>query len=111
MKDNVTKTEKKRREDELNKILSKTCLENNIPYLGKEVEVLLSGKNKKGEWMGYTRTLKKVKVKNIKAKTNIDLTGKFVFVKITKVKDFGMEGKMVEVSPPKADPPLAESKN
>jgi tRNA-2-methylthio-N6-dimethylallyladenosine synthase len=93
LEDNVSREEKKRREEELMKILRKTALENNKKYLGKIVEVLISGKNKKGEWFGYTETNKNVKFEITNYELRIaDLMGKFLKVKITKVKDFGMEG-------------------
>jgi tRNA-2-methylthio-N6-dimethylallyladenosine synthase len=93
LKDNISREEKKRREEELMKILRKTALENNKRYLEKTVEVLVSGESKKGEWFGYTGTNKNVKIRITNRELQItNLLGKFVKVKITKVKDFGMEG-------------------
>jgi len=91
LKDDVSPEEKKRREEELMKILRKTALENNKKYLGKTVEVLVAGKSRKGEWHGYNQQNKNVKIKmeNDNAKCKI---GEFVKVKITKAKDFGLEG-------------------
>lgn len=91
LKDNVSREEKKRREEELTKILRKTALENNKKYLGKTVEVLVAGKSRKGEWCGYTGTNKNVKIKVGSKKLEVR-NGEFTKVKITKVKDFGMEG-------------------
>lgn len=102
-KDNITKDEKKRRENELMKIIRSSSLEDNKQYIGKVVDVLVEGKNKKGYWFGKTRTMKKVKIKNPpaplshtgghgqKSKCHI---GDFVRVKITDVEDFGLEGEM-----------------
>ena len=93
MEDNVLAEEKKKREDELTKILKRTALENNKKYLKKVVDVLVIGKNRKGEWQGRTRT-----DKNVIAETNTqnsDLTGKFIKIKITEVKDFGLRGKFI----------------
>ncbi|MFA4941784.1 MAG: tRNA (N6-isopentenyl adenosine(37)-C2)-methylthiotransferase MiaB [Patescibacteria group bacterium] len=90
LKDNVSREEKKRREEELMKILRKTALENNKKYLGKTTEVLVSGESKKREQYGYTKTNKNVKIKMSNVKS-----GEFVKVKITKVEDFGMEGERV----------------
>jgi len=90
--DNVTKKEKKRREEELMNILRKNALENNKKYVGKVVEVLVENK-KNGIYFGKTRTDKNVKIAdNRKQKT--DLAGKFVKVKITKARDFGLEGEL-----------------
>ena len=92
MDNNVPKPEKKRREEELMKILRKTALANNQEYLGKTVEILVEGKSKSGEWLGKTRTFKVVAIKKSK---KINLLGKFIRVKITSVKDFGMEGEII----------------
>lgn len=90
--DDVTRTEKKRREEELMKILRKTALENNKKYIGKIEEILISGKSSDGKYFGYTGSSKNVKVANIKEKGVI---GKFIKVKITKAQDFGLEGEMI----------------
>jgi len=92
MDNNVPKPEKKRREEELMKILRKTALANNQEYLGKTVEILVDGKSKSGEWLGKTRTFKVVAIKKSK---KINLLGKFIRVKIISVKDFGMEGEII----------------
>jgi len=97
LEDKISKQEKKRREEELMKILRKTALKNNKKYIGKSVEILVTGKNKEGKYFGMTRTYKNVKIhvtQNTKHETN--LIGKFVDVKINKVKDFGLEGELVE---------------
>ena len=88
LKDDVSKTEKKRREQELMKILRKTALENNKKYLGKIVEALVEGRNGRGELFGRTETAKSVKILT----GDFRLVGKFIYVKILQVKDFGMEG-------------------
>jgi tRNA-2-methylthio-N6-dimethylallyladenosine synthase len=94
LKDNVSKIEKKRREEELMKILRKTALENNKKYIGKIVDVLVEGRNKRGEWYGKTETAKNVKFPMANGKTN--LIGEFVDIKIIKARDFGLEGEIVE---------------
>jgi tRNA-2-methylthio-N6-dimethylallyladenosine synthase len=96
-KDNIRKEEKKRREEELLKILRKTASENSKKYIGKIVEVLVEGKNKKGEWFGKTRMSKGVKVKSQKFKVHKvkSLSGQFARVKIFEVKGFRMEGEIV----------------
>ncbi len=97
LKDNVPKQEKKRREAALIKILRKTALENNKKYIGKTVKVLVEKKGKDGDWFGKTRTFKNVKIDDRRQTTDDrNLSGKFVEVKIIKVKDFGMKGEIVD---------------
>ena len=88
--DNILRKEKKIREEELMKILRKTALENNKKYINKTVQVLVECKNKKGELCGKTRTNKNVKFKSQEE----NLIGKFVEIKIIKVKDFGLYGEV-----------------
>lgn len=94
LQDDVPLAEKKRREKELLQILRKTALANNKKYLSETVAVLVAGQIKKGEFFGYTRTNKNVKlgIKNKKPEVRI---GDFVRVKITKAKDFGLEGEII----------------
>jgi tRNA-2-methylthio-N6-dimethylallyladenosine synthase len=96
LKDNLPKDEKKRREKILAEVLSKTALENNKKYLGRMTEVMVEGKDRKGEWHGKTRTNKNVKVKSKKFEVRSSLIGKIVKVQITEVMDFGMTGDCVE---------------
>jgi len=93
IKDDVSRIEKKRRDEELTKILKKTASANNKKYVGKTMEVLVEGKNKNGEWFGKTRASKNIRIKKLGAGSK-NLIGKFVKVKINKVKNFGMEGKI-----------------
>ncbi|MBU1778714.1 MiaB/RimO family radical SAM methylthiotransferase [Patescibacteria group bacterium] len=93
LKDNVTKQEKKRREQELTKILRKTALENNKKYLGQVVDVLVDDKNKREEWHGKTKTGKQLSIVNDQLSIK-NLAGKFVKVKIIDVKDFGLKGEI-----------------
>jgi len=86
-KDNVTELEKKRREEVLNTILKKTALEYNKQLIGKTVEVLVDNR-KKDIWFGKTRTYKVVRFKS-----NKNLLGKFVKIKMTKAGSFGFEGR------------------
>lgn len=92
MEDNVSLIDKKKREKDLMIILRKTALENNKEYIGEIIDILIEGKNKKGEWYGKARTSKNVKIKGVNNKCNI---GEFVKVKITEVEDFGMAGEIV----------------
>ncbi len=87
LKDNVLQEEKKLREKKLINILNKTAFENNKKYLNKTVQILIEGKNKKGELYGKTRTNKNVRIKDNELKSE-DLIGKFVKVKIICMRDF-----------------------
>lgn len=89
MKDDVTKSEKVRRERYLNEILAASALKNNKKYLQKVFSVLITSE-KNGSYFGFTRTLKNVKIKS-KEK---NLIGKFINVKITKVTAWHLEGKL-----------------
>jgi len=93
MRDNVSKIEKKRRENCLMQILRRYNLENNKKYMGKTVLVLVEGKTKKREWYGKTRTAKVVKIE--KANSH-NLKGKFTKVKIKQAEDFGLRGEFVK---------------
>ncbi|MEI7620485.1 MAG: tRNA (N6-isopentenyl adenosine(37)-C2)-methylthiotransferase MiaB [Candidatus Falkowbacteria bacterium] len=92
MKDDVLKLEKKRRENVLDKILSQTAKANNKQYLKNIVPVLVEGKNRQGEWYGKTRTYKLVRITGAPAN---NLLGTFVLVKINKVRDLALEGKII----------------
>ncbi len=92
-KDAISEEEKRRREDELNDVLSKYCLENNKEYLGKTIEVLIDKKTKSGHWTGKTKTSKTV---IIEKSENNNLLGQIIKVKIDKVKNFGLYGDIVE---------------
>ncbi|MCU0679020.1 MAG: tRNA (N6-isopentenyl adenosine(37)-C2)-methylthiotransferase MiaB [Planctomycetes bacterium] len=87
--DDVPPEEKKRREKELEKIVSRTALINNKKYLGETVMVLVEGKNRKGEWFGRTRTNKNTAM----TRSGNDIKeGDFVFVEITEANNFGLKG-------------------
>ncbi len=101
--DDVPGKEKKKREEELMKVLRKTAWENNKKYVGRIIDVLISGQNKKGEWFGKSRTGKNVKIEIADLpllklwqasgrRQTANLVGKFVKVKINKARDFGLEG-------------------
>ncbi len=91
LKDNVKREEKIKREKTLNQILAKTALFNNKKYIGKVIEVLVKGKSKKkGILYGETKTLK-----NLEFKSNKNIIGKFVKIKITKVNSWSLYGELV----------------
>lgn len=93
--DTISEEEKRKREDELNKVLSKYCLENNKEYLGEIIEVLIDRHTKSGNWIGKTKTSKTV---IIEKSEKDNLLGEIVKVKIEKVKNFGLYGCLVESS-------------
>ena len=90
LKDNVPKTEKRKREEELNQVLTQTGLANNKKLIGQVLEVLVDKKGKNDLWLGKTRTYKVVK---FKSKQN--LLGKFVKIKMTEAGSFGLAGELV----------------
>lgn len=112
LKDDVPKIEKQRREKILTAILKETALEQNKKLIGKDLKVLIE--NKKGNvFFGKTETFKTVKIATTRAAVstsrskagqalNSGLAGDFInispapgqwcWVKITKAKDFGLEG-------------------
>ncbi|MFA6306333.1 MAG: tRNA (N6-isopentenyl adenosine(37)-C2)-methylthiotransferase MiaB [Patescibacteria group bacterium] len=92
--DNVPQAEKKRREEKLTKILKKTAFDNNKKYIDRILKVLVEGGNKAGELFGKTATEKNVKFSMANKKDG--LIGKFVNVKITKARDFGLIGAAAE---------------
>jgi len=109
-KDNVPKEEKKRREEILNEILKKTALENNKKYIGKIIEVLIIGYDKKNNLYGATDTFKHIKINSLihpvrshSAKGTVTVTlgqpasngvkiNEFYNVKITQAASWGLEG-------------------
>jgi len=90
MKDTVSHEEKERRDKELDKVLNKTALAINKKLVGKILDVLVERQGKGDLWLGKTKTFKVVKFN-----TGKNLLGKFVKVKISKAKSFGLEGELV----------------
>lgn len=93
LKDNVPKTEKKRRKKMLTDILEKTALEKNTKYIGKEIDILAE-KYQKGTLFGRTNSFKLVAIKTEKK----DLVGQFVNIKITGTKPWALEGEILSVN-------------
>ena len=90
--DNVSREEKKKREENLMRILRKTAWENNKQYIGEIVEVLIEGE-KNNFYFGKIKTGKSVRIMNYELGIR-NLVGKFVKVKIIKSRDFGLEGEI-----------------
>ncbi|MDP3837214.1 MAG: tRNA (N6-isopentenyl adenosine(37)-C2)-methylthiotransferase MiaB [bacterium] len=96
MKDNVSREDKRMREETLTKILAKTGLKANKAYLKKEITVLAEGKNRKGNYYGKTSSFKTVIFNVPPALKAQEVVGNFVQVKINRVHDFGLEGEYVK---------------
>lgn len=94
--DQVSLTEKKKRELELNRLLKKYLLSNNKKYLKREVEVLVEGLNRYGRPWGRTRTSKIVVIADPLPGicSGRELIGQFVRVEINSVREFELRGKL-----------------
>jgi len=90
--DDVSRAEKKRRENVLTKIISQTAQANSKAYLKKIVPVLIEGRNRQGEWYGKMRTFKLVRIVGA---AGANLSGTFTLVQINKIKDLALEGKIM----------------
>lgn len=90
LKDNLSKSEKRRREKELTKILAKTALAKNKKLINQTLQVLVE-KFRKGHWLGRSETLKTVKIFTQKK----NLAGQFVKVRITQAAPFALQGDIV----------------
>ena len=92
MRNDLTEQEKNERLYKLNEVVNKYANEANQKYMGKVVSVLLeSTSEKEGKLMGYTDTMKLVNVE-----APIDYLGKIVDVKITDVKTWSLDGKIIK---------------
>lgn len=89
LKDDVSRTEKKRREKVLTKILEKTALKNNQVFLKKTIPVLVY--ERQGEYyLGRTRQNKPIRFKS----SLLDLEGKFVNIKVKRALPYSLEGEL-----------------
>jgi tRNA-2-methylthio-N6-dimethylallyladenosine synthase len=96
MDDNVSRGEKREREEYLMKILQKTGLKKNKKYINKIVEVLVDGKKEKtAKYFGHTKTGKGIRFKS----KNYLKSGSIVKIKIKKAEDFRLEGDLVNKKP------------
>ncbi len=92
MENKLTEEEKNKRLYELNEHVNKYANEANQKYLDKIVPVLLEGpSDKEGFLMGYTDTMKLVNVE-----CGEEYIGKIVNVKITSIKTWSMDAKIVD---------------
>jgi tRNA-2-methylthio-N6-dimethylallyladenosine synthase len=90
LENNVLKKDKKRRAFLLNEILKVTALKNNKKLLNKEVEVLVL--EKEGEYCNGRTNQNKA----IRFKSDSDLSGTFVKVKIVKATAWNFEGVLIK---------------
>lgn len=88
-KDDVSKSEKKSRDQKANEILKKTATEYNKKFIGQQSRVLIDA-YKNGNLIGKNRQYKTVKIKS----ENKKLIGEFVDVKITKAAAWGLNGEL-----------------
>ncbi len=96
MKDDVSREEKKRREDILTTILRKSGRKANETYLKQIVKVLAEGQNKRHKYYGKTSSFKTVLFSAPSSVISEDIIGTFVTVKIKKIQDFGLEGELIK---------------
>ncbi|MDX9892898.1 MAG: tRNA (N6-isopentenyl adenosine(37)-C2)-methylthiotransferase MiaB [Patescibacteria group bacterium] len=89
--DDVKPAEKKRREEALNKILKQTALKKNQVFVGQNIEALVT-EYRHGFCFGRTKHFK-----NIKFKSEVDLTGQLVLVKVTSCYSWGLRGELPKV--------------
>lgn len=93
MKDNVSPTEKRRREEVLTDILKKGSFQNNRKFLNKKIRVLIEGKKRSGLWFGRSEQ-DKIVILEASAKMK-GLDGNFVLVNIKDVDDFALKGSVI----------------
>jgi len=89
LKDNISWPEKKRREKVLTDVLKQTALEKNKKLIGKETSVLIN-ENRGNDYFG-----KDEQYKTIKIKSNKNILGKIVKVKITEAYPFILKGEIL----------------
>lgn len=90
LKDDVPWEEKKRREKVLTEILKQTALEKNKKLVGKETTVLIDSK-RDDNYFG-----KNEHYKTIKIKSEEEILGKLIKVKITEAKPFTLNGEIIK---------------
>lgn len=91
LKDNVSWAEKKRREKVLTEILKQTALLKNKKLIGiGEETIVLVDSNRGDNWFG-----KNEHYKTIKIKSNKNILGKLVKVKITEAQPFILKGEII----------------
>lgn len=89
--DNVSREEKRVREEELMDALRESALKISRTYIGKTLEVLVDSRNNKGDYQGKTKSFKSVRFKD---REQDNLIGKIVKISIVDAMDFGLSGRM-----------------
>jgi tRNA-2-methylthio-N6-dimethylallyladenosine synthase len=90
LEDNISKEEKRKREDILQKVLSETALKNNIKLVGKKLEVLIDGQ-KKNQIYGRTNGFKIVEILSNDAVK----VGEFINIEVTSATPWKLKGKIL----------------
>ncbi len=91
IKETVTNEEKKRREKVLEEIIKESAQKRNKSFVGKNLNVLVFRKNKKGSLIGKTTGYQNVIFKGEK-----EHIGKFVKVKIIHSSSWGLKGTIIQ---------------
>jgi tRNA-2-methylthio-N6-dimethylallyladenosine synthase len=91
IKETVTNEEKKRREKVLEEIIKESAQKRNISFIGKNLNLLVSRKNKSNYLIGKTTGYQNVIFKGKK-----DYIGKFTKVKITHSSSWGLKGTIIQ---------------
>jgi tRNA-2-methylthio-N6-dimethylallyladenosine synthase len=86
LEDNVSREEKQRRLDRIEKLQESIATETNARLLGTDIEVLIEGREK-GKWHGRSRSGKLVFFTH-----DTDYTGKLMNVKIEKTSPWSLQG-------------------
>ncbi len=92
LKDNVSGKEKQRRRELLTKVLEKNIYAKNQKYIGKNLNVLVSGVLKNNFLIGKTINYRTIKIKNCSGIKPEQYIGKIIKVKITNAIAWGMSG-------------------
>lgn len=99
LKDNVSKSEKEKRKNDLNEILKTTALTNNQKLIGQTIEALVES-SQNNSLFGRTKNFKNVKIittNNQQLSINNKKTiGQFVKIKITKTTPWNLEGILIK---------------
>ncbi|HEY8476247.1 MAG TPA: tRNA (N6-isopentenyl adenosine(37)-C2)-methylthiotransferase MiaB [Chloroflexota bacterium] len=91
--DDVPLEEKKRRLRAVEDLQCQIAAEINAGLVGRRVEVLVEGRDTRGNWFGRTRTNKLVHFAHPD-----DLTGQLVWVTVTKSSPWSLQGEVAEVA-------------
>ncbi len=92
--DDVPQEEKKRRLHELSELLQKTSMEYNKELIGRELRVLVQGRDRKGFLSGHTEGKLPIRL----ARTDReDLVGQFVDVVVTDCAPLSLQGELLKV--------------